>query len=202
MVFQNTPNTEAPRGDEHLHPRHEGAVDGGERHRHAAQHLHAARRAGARSRCAGRNTSARRFTASARRPRSCSPRTIGRAGATSASRKSARPARPLRPHEQPGSAPRQPGRDHQRDPQCLRAAERPAGEMVLPRLSRLGAAQQPRRGPALPRLLGLQPDDPDPALAGRLRAALCRDDGRRRQDHGARPGAARRGQIPARHRRS
>ena len=36
-------------GDEHLHPRHEGAVDGGERHRLAAQHLHAARRAGARS---------------------------------------------------------------------------------------------------------------------------------------------------------
>ena len=36
-------------GNEHLHPRHEGAVDGRERHRLAAQHLHAARRAGARS---------------------------------------------------------------------------------------------------------------------------------------------------------
>ena len=36
-------------GDEHLHPRHEGALDGRERHRVAAQYLHAARRAGARS---------------------------------------------------------------------------------------------------------------------------------------------------------
>ena len=74
-------------GDEHLHPRDEGAVDGGERHRLAAQHLHAARRAGARSAATGRNTSARRSTASASRPRSCSPRTTGRVGATSASRR-------------------------------------------------------------------------------------------------------------------
>ena len=58
--------------------------------------------------------------------------------------------------------------------------------MVLPRLSRLAAAQQPRRRPALSRLLGLQPDDADPAVAGELRAALCRDDGRRAEDHGAR----------------
>ena len=35
-------------GDEHLHPRHEGAMDGGERHRLAAQHLHPARRPGPR----------------------------------------------------------------------------------------------------------------------------------------------------------
>ena len=38
----------APR-DEHLHPRHEGALDGGKRHRVAAQHLYLARRSGARS---------------------------------------------------------------------------------------------------------------------------------------------------------
>ena len=55
----------------------------------------------------------------------------------------ARPARPLRQHEQPGAAPRQPGRDDQPDPQRLRGAERPAGEVVLPRLSRLGRSTTP-----------------------------------------------------------
>ena len=48
--------------------------------------------------------------------------------------------------------------------------------------------------------LGLQPHDADPAVADRLRAALCRDDGRRREGSCARPRAARRGQIPSRHR--
>ncbi len=47
--------------------------------------------------------------------------------------------------------------------------------------------QQPRRHPALSGLLGLQPHDPYPAVAGRVRAALCRDDGWRAEDHGARP---------------
>ena len=74
----------------------------------------------------------------------------------------------------------------------------PAGEVVLPRLSRLAAAQQPRRHPALPRILGLQPDDPDSAVAGQFRAALRGDDGRRGEDPGARPRTARRGQVPAR----
>ena len=47
------------------------------------------------------------------------------------------------------------------------------------------ATQQPWRHPALSRLLGLQSDDPHPAVAGRLCAALRRDDGRRGEDHGA-----------------
>ena len=38
-----------------------------------------------------------------------------------------RPARPLRPHEQPGAALCQPGRDHQRDSQRLRAPEEHPG---------------------------------------------------------------------------
>ena len=46
-------------------------------------------------------------------------------------------------------------------------------------------AQQPRRHPALSRVLGLQPDDAHPALAERVGAALRRDDGRRREDHRA-----------------
>ena len=60
-------------------------------------------------------------------------------------------------------------------------------QMVLPRLSWLAATQQPRRHPALSRLLGLQPDLPHPVVAARFCAALRRDDGRRRQNHG--PGA-------------
>ena len=55
----------------------------------------------------------------------------------------ARPARPLRQHEQPGAAPRQPGRDDQPDPQRLRGAEGAAGEVVLPRLPRLAASTTP-----------------------------------------------------------
>ena len=98
-------------------------------------------------------------------------------------------------HEQPGAALRQPGRDHQRDPQRLRGPEEPAGQVVLPRLSRLAAAQQPRRHPALPRVLGLQPDDPHSAVAERLRAALRGDDGRRGEDPRPRPGTARRRQY-------
>ena len=57
-----------------------------------------------------------------------------------------------------------------------------AEQVVLPRLSWLAGAQQPRRHPALPRLLGLQSDHPHPALARRIRPALRRDDGRRRED--------------------
>ena len=63
----------------------------------------------------------------------------------------ARPARPVRPHEQPGPAPRQPGRDDQPDPQRLRGAEEPAAEVVMPRLPRLARAQ--RRG-VVQRFLG------------------------------------------------
>ena len=69
------------------------------------------------------------------------------------------------------------GRDHQPDPQRLRGTEGSAGQVVLPRLPRLAAAQQPRRHPALPRVLGLQPDNSHSAIAGQLRTALRRDDG-------------------------
>ena len=109
-----------------------------------------------------------------------------------------RPARPLRPHEQPGAAPRQPGRDDQPDPQRLRGAEGPAGKVVLPRLSWFAPAQRRGVDPALPGFLGLQPDDPHPAVARRLRPAVRRDDGRRREDPRRGPRAARRGQVPAR----
>ena len=168
-------------GDEHLHPRHEGALDGGERHREPAQHLHAARRAGARS---AELVEVHRRGALPLRPGGrgdvrLAP--LAALGQRPHPGGAARPARPLRQHEQPGAAPRQPGRDDQPDPQRLRGAEGAAGEVVLPRLPRLAAAQRPRRDPALPRLLGLQPGDADPAVAGGLRAALRRDDGRRRR---------------------
>ena len=39
--------------------------------------------------------------------------------------------------------------------------------VALPRLSRLARAQQPRRHPAVPRVLGLQPGEPHPAVAAR-----------------------------------
>ena len=136
-------------GDEHLHPRHEGAVDGRERHRVAAQHLHAARRAGARS---VELVEIHRRGALPLRPGGrghvrLAP--LAALGQRADSGSAPRPARSLRPHEQPGAAPRQPGRDHQRDSQRLRGPEGPAGQVVLPRLSRLSAAQQPRRHPAL-----------------------------------------------------
>ena len=41
-----------------------------------------------------------------------------------------------------------------------------AEQVVLPRLSRLSPTQQPRSHPALSRLLGLQPDNPDTAFTG------------------------------------
>ena len=51
-------------------------------------------------------------------------------------------------------------------PQRLRGAQGPSGDVVLPWLSRLAAAQQPRCDPALPRLLGLQPCHPYPVVTG------------------------------------
>ena len=64
--------------------------------------------------------------------------------------------------------------------------------VVQPRLSRLAAAQQPRRDPAFPWFLGCKPGDPDPALTRRLGAAVCRDDGWRREDPRSRRAALRR----------
>ena len=102
---------------------------------------------------------------------------------------SARSARSLRQYEQPGAAPRQSGRHDQRSSKCLRGSGEPAKQVVLPRLSRLAPTQQPRRHPALSRLLGCQPHDADPAFATGFRSALCGDDGRRAENHGPRPAA-------------
>ena len=77
---------------------------------------------------------------------------------------------------------------------CRRASE----EVVLPRLSRLSATQQPGRHPALSWFLGLQPGHPYPAFAGRIGPAVCRDDGRFGEDPRSRPRAPRRGAIPPR----
>ena len=63
-------------------------------------------------------------------------------------------------------------------------------EVALPRLSRLGREQCARRHPALSRLLGLQPRHADPLVARGFGAALCRDDGRLGEDPRPRARAA------------
>ncbi len=106
-------------GDEHLHPRDESAVDGRERHRVAAQHLHAARRSGAQSAelVEVHRPGAPPFRPGGRGHVRLAP--LAALGQRADSGSAPRPARPLRPHEQPGAALRQPGRDHQRDSQRL-----------------------------------------------------------------------------------
>jgi len=81
--------------------------------------------------------------------------------------------RDLCQYEQSGAAPRQQRRDDQPGPQRLRSAQGNTAKVVLPRLSWLATAQRPRRHPALSRILGLQSGDPDPALAGGLGTTLC-----------------------------
>jgi alkyl sulfatase BDS1-like metallo-beta-lactamase superfamily hydrolase len=105
-------------------------------------------------------------------------------------------ARRLREPQQPGAALRQPGRDHQRDPQRLRGTEEPAAAVGGAQLPRGGEEQCPRRDQPFPRPLGRQSRHAHPPLAERLRAAVRRDDGRQRQDHGQGPRAAGAGQIP------
>ena len=175
-------------GDEHLHPRPQGAVDGGERHRLAPQHLHAPRRAGARP--ASLVEIHQRVALPLRPGGGGDVRLppLAALGQRAHPGSAPRPARPLCAHEQPGAPPCQPGCHHQPDPQCLQPAAEHSPEVALPRLSRLPAAQQPRRDPALSRLLGHQPDDADPAVAGGFGAALCRDDGRLGEDPRPRPG--------------
>ena len=106
-------------GNEHVHSRHEGALDGRERHLDAAQYLHAARCSGARS--AALVEIHRRGTLPFRLGGRGDVRlaSLAALGQRAHSRSSPRPARSLRAHEQPGSASCQPRRDHQRDPQCL-----------------------------------------------------------------------------------
>ena len=67
--------------------------------------------------------------------------------------------------------------------------------MARAQLPRVGAAQQPRRHQPLPRLLGRQPGEHRAAVAQGLGAAVCRDDGRLRQDHGQGQGTQRPGQV-------
>ena len=74
--------------------------------------------------------------------------------------------------------------------------EEPAETVGGPQLSRLGGAQQPRGDQPLPGLLGCQPGDPDSAVACGFRAAVCRDDGWREQDHRQGQGTLRPGQVP------
>ena len=71
-------------------------------------------------------------------------------------------------------------------------------QVVQPRLPRLSAAQQPWRHPTLPRVLGRQSGDAHSVVAERFRPPLRGDDGRRREDHGPRPEAARPGEVPPR----
>ena len=59
-----------------------------------------------------------------------------------------------------------------------------------------GAEQQPRRHQPLPRLLGRQPGQHRAAVAEGLGAAVRRDDGRLRQDHRQGQGTDRPGQVP------
>jgi hypothetical protein len=80
----------------------------------------------------------------------------------------------------------------------LRGSEGPAGQVVLPRLPLLAATQQPWCHPALSRVLGLQPDNAHSAIAGRVRASIRGDDGRRGENPRPRAGTACRGAIFAR----
>jgi hypothetical protein len=73
-------------------------------------------------------------------------------------------------------------------------------EVALPRLSRFARAQQRAAWSSAISGSGTQPDDPDPAVAGGLRAALRRDDGRGRGDPRTGAHAPRRGGVSARDR--
>ena len=201
MIFQNTPNTEAPSEMNTYLPEMKALWMAENVIAIAAQHLHPARRPGARSARPGRNISTERSIASARRrevmfashhwPRWGNDRDPGGA---------ARPARPVRQHEQPGAPSRQPGRDDQRDPQCLRAAEEPAGASGTAAATTARRNTTPAAWCSAISASGTATRRPSSRCRRAIRAALRRDDGRRREDHGARPRAARRGQIPARHR--
>ena len=75
-----------------------------------------------------------------------------------------------------------------------------AAELGGAQLPRRRAEQRARRRQPLHRALRRQPDQPDPAVARRIGAALRRDDGRLGQDHRQGQGTGRAGQVPAGHR--
>ena len=79
IVFQFTPDAEAPAEMMFHFPHLAGAVRRRELHERDAQPVHAAGRAGARRARRGASTSTRRCTCSATTPTSCSPATTGRA---------------------------------------------------------------------------------------------------------------------------
>jgi hypothetical protein len=68
--------------------------------------------------------------------------------------------------------------------------QRACRQVVLPRLPRLSATQQPRRDPALSRVLDCN-HHPHSTIATRLGSALCRDDGWRSENHEAGSATAR-----------
>ena len=157
-------------------------MDGRERYRDTAQHLHASRGPGPRPAelVEVHRRRALPVRAGGRGPVRIAP--LAAVGQCPGAGGAPRPARPVRPHEQPVAALGQPGRDHQRDPQRLRTAEKPVEPVALPRLSRLAREQQPRRHPAVPRVLGRQPGEPPPRAARRIFGRLRRDDGGSRED--------------------
>ena len=110
--------------NEHLVPAVQGLLGGGEHHRHDPQHLHAARCP--RARCALLVEADQRGAVPLRRRGRGDVRVaqLAAMGQRAHPGGDARAARRVRPPEQPGAAPRQPGRDHQRDPQRLPAAAR------------------------------------------------------------------------------
>ena len=65
-----------------------------------------------------------------------------------------------------------------------KTAQEPAEPVGCPQLPRLRGAQQPCRHQPLSGLLGCQPCHADSALAEGFRPAVCRDDGRGKENHG------------------
>ena len=190
MIFQNTPEHRSPARDEHLYSRPEGAVDGGKRDGHAAQHLHPARRAGARpaalveihraSRSILFGQEAEVMFASHHWPRWGNERI----------QEVLRDQRDLYAHM---------------NNQVLHLANQGVTINQIHNVYALppsilqkwhcrgyhGSAENNARGVIQRYLgyLGWQPGDADAAVARGFGAALCRDDGRRRDDHhaGAQP---------------
>src|SRR5262249_47978213 len=91
MIFQNTPNTEAPREMNTYIPSMK-ALWMAENVTGTLHNLYTLRGAQIRDPLTGRSILTRRCTTLARRPRLCLPRTTGRAGATLAFRRSCAPS--------------------------------------------------------------------------------------------------------------
>jgi len=103
--------------------------------------------------------------------------------------------RHLRQPQQPVTALCQPWRDHQRDPETFTSFRRVCGSMAGAQLSRVGGTQQPRRAQPFFSAIGRHPVNIAPLSPRDSAAALCRDDGRLRQNPGQGQGAQQPGQI-------